>query len=333
MTDAAHAPVLLGEALKALAPARGETFVDATFGAGGYSRAILSAAACVVHAFDRDPDARKFADDIAAREPDRFQFHARPFDEMEEALAGRNLDKVDGVVFDIGVSSMQLDDAARGFSFRLDGPLSMRMDQGAPDAADLVNRADADDLAAIFRAYGEEPAARRIARAIVAARADKAIMTTAELAHIIARAAPAHPAEKTHPATRAFQALRIFVNDELGQLARGLLAAERLLRPAGRLVVVTFHSLEDRVVKRFIAERSGAAPAPSRHAPVGEARARSFQALAPKPIVPSAAEVSANPRARSAKLRAAVRLDAPANDARSFMFQPPRLSPTLMTWR
>ncbi|MEX0644483.1 MAG: 16S rRNA (cytosine(1402)-N(4))-methyltransferase RsmH, partial [Parvularculaceae bacterium] len=253
MAFAAHAPVMEEEAVAALAPQNNGVYVDATFGGGGYARAILGAANCTVFGFDRDPIAIDRAKKWAAAYGARLKLVNRPFADMEEALAENGVEAVDGVVFDLGVSSMQLDEAARGFSFRQDGPLSMRMDGATPTAAEIVNRGEAMDLAAIFKAYGEERHAGRIARAIVAARQEAPIATTGRLAEIVAKASPSGPKVKIHPATRVFQALRIFVNDELGQLTRALLAAERLLRPAGRLVVVTFHSLEDRIVKRFLA--------------------------------------------------------------------------------
>lgn len=333
MTYAAHASVLLDEAVAALAPRNGERHVDATFGGGGYARAILAAAGCAVYGFDRDPVALVRARKWASEYGDRLRLINRPFDEMEEGLAEVGVEAVDGVVFDLGVSSMQFDEAERGFSFRHDGPLSMRMDGAKPDAADVVNTAEAADLTAIFRAYGEERHAARIARAIVGERDRTPIRTTGRLAEIIARAAPARPQDKIHPATRVFQALRIFVNDELGQLVRALFAAERLLRPAGRLVVVTFHSLEDRIVKRFLTHRSARAAGPSRHAPAGLATTASFALPFSRPVTPGEEEIDANPRARSAKLRAAIRLDAPANDDDRFAPSGLSLSKALNEWR
>lgn len=333
MTYAAHASVLIKEAVAALAPRDRERHVDATFGGGGYARAILAAADCTVYGFDRDPTAIAHAAGWAAEYGDRLRLVNRPFAEMEEALAEEGVDIVEGVVFDLGVSSMHLDEAERGFSFRHDGPLSMRMDGAKPDAADVVNKAEVGDLAAIFRAYGEERRAGRIARAIVSERDREPITTTGRLAEIVARAAPARPQDRIHPATRVFQALRIFVNDELGQLVRALLAAERLLRPAGRLVVVTFHSLEDRIVKRFLADRSVRSDRPSRHAPEGPSVIASFSLSFSKPVMPGAAEIETNPRARSAKLRAAVRLDTPANGGAEFAPSELSLSKALNEWR
>ncbi len=301
----AHQPVMLNEVIAALAPKNGGVYVDATFGAGGYSRAILAAADCTVYGFDRDPSAIDRAKSWAKEFAGRLFLINRPFAEMREALSERGVEIVDGVVFDIGVSSMQLDEAERGFSFRLDGPLSMRMDGGKPDAADIVARADAHDLATIFRRYGEENRASAIARAIIRAREKAPIKTTAQLAAIVEKATPGAGRLKIHPATRVFQALRIFVNDELGQLIAGLRAAERLLRPAGRLVVVAFHSLEDRIVKRFFAGRSAARSAGSRHAPPADEAPDSFDLLYAKALEPSEEEIKHNPRARSAKQCAA----------------------------
>lgn len=317
---AAHRPVMGREIVEALAPKDGGVYVDATFGGGGYARAILDAADCVVYGFDRDPTAVERAAGWAAEYGDRLKLINRPFAELEEGLAGHGVAQVDGVVFDLGVSSMQLDEAARGFSFLREGPLSMRMDGGRPDAADVVAGASAQDLAAIFRAYGEEKKAGPIARAIVRAREDCPIATTTALAGVVEQAAPpqfikGRGAQKIHPATRVFQALRIFVNDELGQLMTGLFAAERLLREAGRLVVVTFHSLEDRIVKRFFASRIAARPAGSRHAPPREAPPATFSLLSSKALTPGEDEIAGNPRARSAKLRAGVRLAGPAAPA------------------
>ena len=317
----AHLPVMADEATLALAPRAGGTYADGTFGAGGYARRILDSANCSVYGFDRDPAAIERGRALEAAYAGRLRLVARPFAAMAEALGEAGIYAIDGAVFDLGVSSMQLDEAERGFSFMRDGPLSMRMDKGKPDAADIVNAAEAGDLAQIFRAYGEENRALRIARAIVAERAGAPIATTLHLADIVSRAAPGKRDDKIHPATRVFQALRIFVNDELGQLARALIAAERLLRPAGRLVVVTFHSLEDRIVKTFFSERSGRAPAGSRHAPAAAPAQPTFDLVTAKAQTPSAAEIAANPRARSAKLRAAARTAAPARggDPQSYL--------------
>jgi 16S rRNA (cytosine1402-N4)-methyltransferase len=321
MSFAAHAPVMLNEAVAALAPITHGRYADATFGGGGYARAILASANCSVYGFDRDPTAIERAREWSRAYAGRLALINRPFAEMEEGLAELNVDAIDGVVFDLGISSMQIDEAERGFSFMRDGPLSMRMDGGKPDAADVVNSAEASDLAAIFKAYGEEKRAGRIARAIVEERKSAPISTTARLAEIVTRASPPKREDRIHPATRVFQALRIFVNDELAQLAKALVVAEKLLRPAGRLVVVTFHSLEDRIVKRFLTERSGAAARPSRHAPAARAIEATFKLLSDKPQSPSAEEVAINPRARSAKLRAGIRNGSPAlgGDFRAFL--------------
>jgi 16S rRNA (cytosine1402-N4)-methyltransferase len=333
MNVVAHAPVMLEEAVSALAPAPGGHYVDATFGGGGYARAILAVADCSVYGFDRDPTAVARALEWARAYEGRLALINRPFAEIEDALAERGVTAIDGAVFDLGVSSMQLDEAERGFSFMRDGPLSMRMDGGKPDAGDVVNEADARDMAAIFRTYGEEKRASHIARAIVAERKAAPIATTGRLADIIARASPPRREDKIHPATRVFQALRIFVNDELRQLALALGAAERLLRPAGRLVVVTFHSLEDRIVKRFLTERSASAARPSRHAPATAAREPTFRALFDKPLAPGADEIADNPRARSAKLRAAIRTAAPASGADTNTLVPSlALSKSLAAW-
>ncbi len=312
MIAAVHIPVMAPEAIKALGVKDGGVYVDATFGAGGYAKAILNAANCSVYAFDRDPRAIAAANDWAGDYDGRLVLINRPFAEMEEALGARGVEDVDGVVFDLGVSSMQLDEADRGFSFRHDGPLSMRMDGEKPDAADVVAGADARQLAAVFKAYGEEKKAARIARAIVAAREAKPIETTGALAAIVEQANPLRGPSKIHPATRVFQALRIFVNDELGQLVAALRAAECLLKPAGRLVVVTFHSLEDRIVKRFFAARAKNRPRATRHRPEQAHAPATFRLLSSKAMAASSEEAARNPRARSAKLRAGERLAGPA---------------------
>ena len=318
MSQTRHVSVMLSEAVDALAVKDDGVYVDATFGVGGYAKAILAAADCTLYAFDRDPRAIAEAQDWARGFGARLHLINRPFAEMEEALAERGVTEIDGVVFDLGVSSMQLDEAARGFSFRFDGPLSMRMDGGKPDAADVVAAADDKALAAIFKAYGEEKNAGRLARAIVRARQEKPLSTTRSLADVIEDASPPRGRSKIHPATRVFQALRIFVNDELGQLAAGLRTAERLLKPAGRLVAVTFHSLEDRIVKRFLQDRSRDHAGGSRHLPEKETAPASFALLGNKARPASGEEANENPRARSAKLRAATRLAGPANPSADF---------------
>jgi 16S rRNA (cytosine1402-N4)-methyltransferase len=303
---APHAPVMLDEVVDALQPRAGQIVVDGTFGAGGYTRGILATGASVI-AFDRDPTARRFAADLPA---DRFRLVERRFSELaDETGEGA----VDAVVFDIGVSSMQLDEAERGFSFMRDGPLDMRMAASGPTAADLVNEAEPADLARILFVYGEERESRRIARAIAKRRDEQPFTRTLELAEFIEKTLGGRRGAKVHPATRSFQAIRIAVNEELSELEAGLAAAERALKTGGRLCVVTFHSLEDRIVKTFFSVRAGKTPAGSRHAPpVAAGAAPSFQLLFNGAETPSAAELAANPRARSAKLRAAVRTAAPA---------------------
>jgi 16S rRNA (cytosine1402-N4)-methyltransferase len=306
MSEAPHRPVLLDEVMDALKPAPGETIVDGTFGAGGYTRAILATGAKVI-AFDRDPTAARFAQDLPA---DRFRLVTAPFSEMDE-VAGQG--SVDGVALDLGVSSMQLDEAERGFSFMRDGPLDMRMGDVGPTAADLVNTAESSELARVLFVYGEEKQSRRIAAAIARRRAEAPFTRTVELADFIEKALGGRRGAKAHPATRSFQALRIAVNEELAELEAGLVAAERTLRDGGRLCVVTFHSLEDRIVKTFLAVRAGRTPAGSRHAPPLAAGAPpSFQLLFNGAQAPTEAEVEANPRSRSAKFRAAVHTPAPA---------------------
>ncbi len=304
---APHVPVLLAPLLEAVAPVSG-TWLDGTFGAGGYARALLEAGAARVIGVDRDPLALEMAQGWIGVYAGRLTLRQGLFSELD-ALAGAPLD---GVVLDLGVSSMQIDRAERGFSFQKDGPLDMRMSQQGPSARDLVNEAGEAVLADILYHYGEERAARRIARAIVKAREVQAIETTLQLADIIARCLSRQKPGQSHPATRSFQALRIAVNDEFGELVAGLEAAERALRPGGRLAVVTFHSLEDRVVKRFLQARSGTGGGGSRHAPETAGEAPRFRLAAKKARGPDAAELAANPRARSARLRVAVRTEAPA---------------------
>jgi 16S rRNA (cytosine1402-N4)-methyltransferase len=299
--DSPHLSVLLGPLLEAVAPVGG-LWVDGTFGAGGYARGLIEAGADRVIGIDRDPTVFALARPWAAVLGDRLRLVEGTFSELD-AIAG---EPVDGVVLDLGVSSMQLDQAARGFSFQKDGPLDMRMGDEGPTAADLVNTLPEDRLADLIFQYGEERASRRIARAIVAARP---LETTLALAEVVARCLPRPKPGQSHPATRTFQALRIAVNDEFGQLVRGLEAAERALKPGGRLAVVSFHSLEDRVVKRFLQHRAGAGGG-SRHAPVAKAAVPSFRLLG-KAVAADEAELARNPRARSARLRVAERTDAP----------------------
>jgi 16S rRNA (cytosine1402-N4)-methyltransferase len=302
---ARHIPVLAPRAIEWLGVHDGGVYVDATFGAGGYARLILATPGARVIGIDRDDRAIAAGAGLAEQSQGRLQLAEGRFSELE-AIANRfGAAAVDGVVFDLGVSSMQLDEAARGFSFRLDGPLDMRMGVSGPSAADVVATASERALAAIIATLGEERHARAVARAIVRERSRQAITTTHALADIVSRIVRAH-ASAIHPATRTFQAFRIFVNEELSELAQGLAAAERVLKPGGRLVVVAFHSLEDRIVKTFLAERSRA-PAASRHQPEAIAPPTTFRVLTRRPETPDEAEVATNPRARSAKLRAAER--------------------------
>jgi 16S rRNA (cytosine1402-N4)-methyltransferase len=306
-TAAPHVPVLLAEVIAGLAVASGETHVDGTFGAGGYTRAILESGAARVFAFDRDPDAIREGKEIAASSGGRLTLVPERFSRMRQALADLHVETVDGVTLDIGVSSMQLDRAERGFSFQGDGPLDMRMAQEGESAADFLNNADEEAIADVIYRYGEEPKSRRIARAIVAARP---IERTGQLAEIVRKALGWHQGMKKDPATRTFQAIRIHLNEELQELEDGLEAAEQVLKQGGRLVVVTFHSLEDRLVKRFLKERSGDLPSGSRHLPqVKSAVAPTFEAVA-KPVRAGEGELKTNPRARSATLRVAKRTGA-----------------------
>ncbi|TPM06904.1 MULTISPECIES: 16S rRNA (cytosine(1402)-N(4))-methyltransferase RsmH [unclassified Mesorhizobium] len=314
---ARHIPVLLAEVLQALSPAEGDVIVDGTFGAGGYTKAILAAGASVV-AIDRDPDAIAAGRNLEAQSGGRLRLVQAPFSMLDQ-----HVESADGVVLDIGVSSMQLDQAERGFSFRVDGPLDMRMAQAGLSAADVVNNFKPGDLARIFGFLGEERHAGRIARMIEARREKRPFERTLELADAIETHIGRAPKDKIHPATRVFQALRIFVNDELGELAKALFAAERALKPGGRLAVVTFHSLEDRIVKRFIADRSDAASG-SRHMPEARARSATFSKSGGG-VTPGEAETAANPRARSARLRAAIRTDAPARAGDFSIFGLPKL--------
>jgi 16S rRNA (cytosine1402-N4)-methyltransferase len=307
-----HAPVMLEEMLAALGPRDGGLYLDATFGAGGYSRAILAAAETRVIAIDRDPRARAAGEALRGAYPGRFTLAEARFGDLEGVLDTIGAGPLEGVVLDLGVSSMQLDEAARGFSFRAAGPLDMRMGGEGPSAAEAVAALTSAELESVFRVLGEEKRARRAAEAIVKAREAAPIADTARLAEIVAGAVGAGEG-RIHPATRVFQALRIYINDELAELERALHAAEARLALGGRLVVVAFHSLEDRLVKLFLRERSGLAPQGSRHRPVAATeRAPSFRLLRAGALQPSEAEVEENPRARSAKLRAAIRTAAPA---------------------
>jgi len=309
----AHVPVLRAEMLAALAVRPDGSHLDATFGAGGYSRAILAAGARRVVGLDRDPAAVARGEALAAEQP-AFTMLEGCFGDMAALLAGAGILRLDGIVLDLGLSSVQLDDPARGFSFAADGPLDMRMSGRGTSAAEFLETADEATLADVIFRYGEERAARRIARAIVAQRRAAPLRRTFELAALVSRTI-GRQSDRIDPATRTFQALRIHLNDELGELERALAAAEELLAPGGRLVAVAFHSLEDRIVKQFLAARSGARPRPSRHHPLPEAApaAPRFRLLTRQPVRPGAAETLANPRARSARLRAAERLPEPAS--------------------
>ena len=312
MTEAPHTPVMLTEVLDALAPEPGRLIVDGTFGAGGYSAAFLSAGADVL-ALDRDPGAELFAAPLAKRYGPRFTWVLSRFSDLEDRLASAGRTHCDGVALDLGVSSMQLDQAERGFSFMRDGPLDMRMGGDGPTAAELVNGSDQAELARILFIYGEERQSRRIASALVRRRAEQPFERTLDLAQAVERALGGRRGAPTHPATRTFQALRIAVNQELAELEAALEAAERALGEGGRLAVVTFHSLEDRIVKGFLTERSGSGPSVSRHLPLAAAGpAPTFTLQHRGARAPGASEATGNPRARSAKLRAAVRTSAPA---------------------
>ena len=307
----AHYPVMLNEVLHGLNPQDGEVYVDGTFGAGGYTRAFLNAADCTVIAIDRDPNALKVAEELAQEFGGRFIFVQGCFGDALELVNKAGFQKIDGFVLDVGVSSMQIDQADRGFSFRFDGPLDMRMAQEGVSAADIVNDTDEEPLANLIYKYGEERLSRRIAKRIVEQRAEKKIETTQQLADIVRAAVPRKPQDKIDPATRTFQALRIAVNDELGELERGLVAAEGLLKENGRLAVVSFHSLEDGIVKAFMYERAGYVANNSRHMPasIEQYSPASFMLKKRKAIEASLEEIQENARSRSAKLRVAVRND------------------------
>ncbi|WP_448045203.1 16S rRNA (cytosine(1402)-N(4))-methyltransferase RsmH [Bradyrhizobium liaoningense] len=312
MSSVPHIPVLGREAIVHLAPREGGVYVDATFGAGGYSRAILEVPGTRLIAIDRDRTAIAAGAELVERSAGRLMLVEDRFSNLAEVCASQGVEAIDGVVMDVGVSSMQLDQAGRGFSFRLDGPLDMRMGQTGPTAADVVARASEGDLADIIYLLGEERHSRRIARAIVADRQETPFTTTRALADLVGRVVRSKPGD-IHPATRTFQALRIFVNEELDELQSALAAAERVLKPGGRLVVVSFHSLEDRIVKNFLAERSKTGGG-SRHLPEVAQVTPSFRVLTRRPVVAGEDEVAHNPRARSAKLRAAERTSAPAQE-------------------
>jgi 16S rRNA (cytosine1402-N4)-methyltransferase len=312
MTASPHKPVMLAEMLAALAPRDGAAYVDGTFGAGGYSRAILDAARCSVWAIDRDADVASIGREMEQTDCGRFTLLSGRFGDMLPLRRHHGIEQVDGVVLDLGISSMQIDRPQRGFSFRADGPLDMRMSQSGTSASDVVNGLDERALAEIIRDLGEERFARRVARAIVEARDTAPITRTEQLADIVRRAVP-RAKDGIDPATRTFMALRLHVNDELGEIARGLHAAEKLLVPGGRLVVVSFHSLEDRVVKRFMQSRSRSSHGVSRHTPQpGDAPLPSFRLVHRRALAPGESEIRSNPRARSARLRTAERTENPA---------------------
>jgi 16S rRNA (cytosine1402-N4)-methyltransferase len=305
MSEDPHVSVLLDEVVSVVEPGPGKLIVDATFGAGGYSRAFLDSGAQVI-AFDRDPTAARFAEPLLST--GRFRLIQDRFSTLAEHLAA----PCDGLAFDLGVSSMQIDEAERGFSFMRDGPLDMRMERAGPSAADLVNESDQTELARIFWVYGDERKSRRIASFLIRRRAEQPFLTTLDLADVVEQALGGRRGAKVHPATRVFQALRIAVNAELAELEAGLEAAEAVLKAGGRLAVVTFHSLEDRIVKAFFTERAGRTPRGSRHLPPAVAGPNpTFELLFNGARAPTEAETAANPRARSAKLRAGVRTDAP----------------------
>lgn len=308
-----HTPVMLGEVLAGLSPKDGGIYVDGTFGNGGYSRAVLESARCKVYGIDRDPGVVARAQEMETEFKDRFFIIEGRFGSVAELLASHSVGPVDGVAFDIGVSSMQIDTPERGFSFRTDGPLDMRMESAGTSASDIVNNMEETDLVGIIRELGEERFARRVAAAIVAARTQEPILRTLQLAEIVRRVVPKSK-DGIDPATRTFQALRILVNDELGEIDRGLVGAEQVLAPGGRLCVVSFHSLEDRLIKRFFKTRSGDTPQPSRHMPQSSIQGPqpTFKMVVKKSITPTKNEQRTNPRARSARLRIGERTAAPA---------------------
>ena len=299
-----HIPVLLNEVVESIAPKDGGVYVDGTFGAGGYTRAVLDAADCTVYAIDRDPDAIREGQKLVDAYKGHLHLLHGTFGEMAELVRGEGVDFVDGVMLDIGVSSMQIDRAERGFSFQKDGALDMRMSQNGLSAADVLNTFGEREIADIIYKYGEERFSRRIAAAVVEQRKTAPFKTTLEFADLIRRTVP-HKREDIDPATRSFQALRIYVNDELGQLESGLSAAHDLLKAGGRMAIVSFHSLEDRIVKTFMQEKSGKTANPSRYMPVVEKQAATLKTITKKPILPTESETKFNPRARSARLRVA----------------------------
>ncbi len=308
MKEASHVPVMVREVVEALAPHKDGIYVDATFGRGGYSRELLKAADCRVVAIDRDPDAIAAGQQMVNEFAPRLTLLQGPFGAMDVLLAGQHISVVDGVALDLGVSSPQIDEPERGFSFSADGPLDMRMSKSGPSAADLINEMEEQKLADVIFKYGEERCSRRVARGIAEARKEKRITRTNQLAEIVRKTVP-RSKDGLDPATRTFQALRIYVNDEIGELNRALAASEKLLKSQGRLAVVSFHSLEDRVVKDFLRERSGGGDRLSRYMPTPACKAITFKITTKKPRTASINEVRANPRASSAKLRVAERTD------------------------
>jgi 16S rRNA (cytosine1402-N4)-methyltransferase len=315
MAATPHTPVMLNQVMEAIGPRDGAIYVDATFGAGGYAEALLEAADCTLWGIDRDPEAQSIGADLERRFQGRLTVLNGRFGDMVRLLADVGVERIDGIALDLGVSSMQLDDPERGFSFRADGPLDMRMASSGMTAAEAVNQLTEQELADIIFRYGEERLSRRIARAIVEHRRETPITRTGQLAELVRRVV-AKSKDGIDPATRTFQALRIYVNDEMGELERGLDAAEILLRPGGRLCVVSFHSLEDRQVKEFLQGRSGGAAKPSRHLPPETDQSDpTFNLLHRRVVKPTAAETEANPRARSARMRAAERTETPARQA------------------
>ena len=311
-----HQPVMLDEVIATVTPRAGSHYIDATFGNGGYSRALLDAADCHVLAIDQDPDAIARGEPLIHDYEPRFTLKQGRFSQMQSLAEGfGDADGLDGIIFDLGVCSTQLDQAERGFSFQKDGPLDMRMSQDGSDAADLVNHASEEEIADILYSYGDERASRRIARAIVKARAKNPITRTLELADIIHSVMPRPKPGQSDSATRSFQALRIYVNQEMAEIEQALDAAQEMLKPGGLLVVVTFHSLEDRIVKQFMARRSGKIARPSRHLPETAEQDAFFELVTRKPLLPTTDEITGNARSRSAKLRAARRLDSASQNA------------------
>lgn len=306
-TKAKHIPVLLKEVVEAISPIDNGVYVDGTFGAGGYTSAILDTANCTVIAIDRDPNAIKDGQDLVKKYNGRLKLVEGTFGDMVNLVHNLGYEKVDGVMLDIGVSSMQIDQAERGFSFQKDGALDMRMSQSGLSAADVLNTFSEQEIADIIYLYGEERFSRKIAAAVVHDRKEKPFKTTMDFANLLHRIIP-HSRDQIDPATRSFQALRIYVNDELGQLKAGLIGAEQLLKAGGRMAVVSFHSLEDRIVKKFITEKTGMNSNPSRYMPVQKTITATLKSVSKKPIMPNQDEININPRSRSSRLRVAERI-------------------------